>query len=170
MSSQKKWLFKKFMLGSLSVIAPCSILLVLVLLWWRLLNSNGINWRELNCRCTKRGYTFCTPITVHGQSEPRAPPHQARQGRWARVRPKLKRTTTPRPRPEEQRGRSGLPRQDPCRETVLAAPARPLPRWLVPHLRSKSPLSPLPPKGKDSGDIPMEACRSSWRHSRSDTY
>ena len=29
----------------------------------------------------KEGYTFCTPITVHGQSEPRAPPHQARQGR-----------------------------------------------------------------------------------------
>ena len=23
----------------------------------------------------KEGYTFCTPITVHGQSEPRAPPH-----------------------------------------------------------------------------------------------
>ena len=29
----------------------------------------------------KEGYTFCTPITVHGQSEPRAPPHQAGQGR-----------------------------------------------------------------------------------------
>ena len=29
----------------------------------------------------KEGYTFCTPITVHGQSEPWAPPHQARQGR-----------------------------------------------------------------------------------------
>ena len=23
----------------------------------------------------KEGYAFCTPITVHGQSEPRAPPH-----------------------------------------------------------------------------------------------
>ena len=29
----------------------------------------------------KEGYTFCTPMTMHGQSEPRAPPHQARQGR-----------------------------------------------------------------------------------------
>ena len=32
MSSQEKLLFKKFMLGFLSTIAPCSILLVLVLL------------------------------------------------------------------------------------------------------------------------------------------
>ena len=32
MSSQEKLLFKKFMLGFLSIIAPCSILLVLVLL------------------------------------------------------------------------------------------------------------------------------------------
>ena len=48
MSSQEKWLFKKFMLGFLSMIAPCSILLVLALLWWRLLNSNGIYWKELN--------------------------------------------------------------------------------------------------------------------------
>ena len=29
----------------------------------------------------KEGYTFCTPITVHGQSEPRTPPHRARKGR-----------------------------------------------------------------------------------------
>ena len=48
MSSQEKWLFRNFMLGFLSVIAPCSILLVLVLLWWRLLNSDGIYWKELN--------------------------------------------------------------------------------------------------------------------------
>src|SRR3990170_5077694 len=42
MSSQEKLLFKKFMLGFLSIIAPCSILLVLVLLRRRILNSNGI--------------------------------------------------------------------------------------------------------------------------------
>ena len=48
MSSQDKLLFKNFMLGFLSIIAPCSILLVLDLLWWRLLNSNGIYWKELN--------------------------------------------------------------------------------------------------------------------------
>src|SRR4051812_10159545 len=29
----------------------------------------------------KGGYTFCTPMIVHEQSEPRAPPHRARQGR-----------------------------------------------------------------------------------------
>ena len=34
-----------------------------------------------SCRCTKReGYTFCTPITVHGQSEPRTPPHRQGKG------------------------------------------------------------------------------------------
>ena len=43
---------------------------------------------------------------------------------------------------------------------VLANPARPLPWQLAPHLRSESPLSPLPPWGKDSGDIPVVACRS----------
>ena len=48
MSSQDKLSFKKFMLDFLSIIAPCSILLVLVLLWWRLLNSDGIYWKELN--------------------------------------------------------------------------------------------------------------------------
>ena len=48
MSSQEKWLFKKFMLGFLSTIAPCLMLLVLGFLWWRLLNSNGIYWKELN--------------------------------------------------------------------------------------------------------------------------
>lgn len=52
------------------------------------------------------------------------------------------------------------PRQDPCREAVLANPARPLPWQLAPHLWSESPLSPLPPWGKDSGDIPVVACRS----------
>ena len=50
------------------------------------------------------------------------------------------------------------PRQDLCREAVLAKPARPLPWQLAPHLRSESPLSPLPPWGKDSGDIPVVAC------------
>ena len=52
------------------------------------------------------------------------------------------------------------PRQDPCREAVLANPARPLPWQLAPHLRSESPLSPLPPWGKDLGGIPVVACRS----------
>ena len=37
-----------FMLGFLTMIAPCSILIVLVLLWRRILNSNGTYWKELN--------------------------------------------------------------------------------------------------------------------------
>ena len=52
------------------------------------------------------------------------------------------------------------PGKDPGREAILANPARPLPWQLAPHLRSESPLSPLPPWGKDSGDIPVVACRS----------
>ena len=55
---------------------------------------------------------------------------------------------------------SPSPQQDPYREAVLANQARPLPWQLAPHLRSESPLSPLPPWGKDSGDIPVVACRS----------
>ena len=39
-------------------------------------------------------------------------------------------------------------------------PTRSLLWQLAPHLRSESPLSPLPPWGKDSGDIPVVACRS----------
>ena len=42
MSSRDKLLFRIFMLGFLVMINPCSILLVLVLLWRRLLNSDGI--------------------------------------------------------------------------------------------------------------------------------
>ena len=34
-----------------------------------------------SCQCTKRGVRFCTPIPVHGQSEPRPRSHQAEQGR-----------------------------------------------------------------------------------------
>ena len=45
-------------------------------------------------------------------------------------------------------------------EAVLANLARPLLWQLAPHLRSESPLSPLPPWGKDLGDIPVVACRS----------
>ena len=32
-------------------------------------------------RCTKGGAHFCTPLPVHGQSEPRPRTHQAEQGR-----------------------------------------------------------------------------------------
>ena len=42
LSSQEKLLFRIFMLGFLVMINPCSILLVLVLLLRRLLNSGGI--------------------------------------------------------------------------------------------------------------------------------
>ena len=33
------------------------------------------------CRCTKEGAHLCTPLLVHGQSEPRPRPDQAGQGR-----------------------------------------------------------------------------------------
>src|SRR3989337_1438146 len=46
MSSEEKLLFRIFMLGFLEMINPCSILLVLVLLRRRLLNSNGIYWYD----------------------------------------------------------------------------------------------------------------------------
>ena len=48
MSSQEKLLFRIFMLGFLIMIDPCSILLVLVPIWRRILNSNRIYWKELN--------------------------------------------------------------------------------------------------------------------------
>src|SRR3954465_15030770 len=49
-----------------------------------------VNCRMVSVGVQKKGYTFCTPMTVHRQSEPRAPPHRARQGG----------RTTPRPRPQ----------------------------------------------------------------------
>ena len=61
------------------------------------------------CQCTKEGYTFCTPMTVHGQSEPRAPPHQARQGRRARVRPKLDGTEAQGNKTTKSKGTKRLP-------------------------------------------------------------
>ena len=103
----------------------------------------------------KEGYTFCTPITVHGQSEPRAPPHKARQGSGARVRPKLKRTrTTPRPRPRRAKGTKRTP---PARSLpgdgssnpgkTLAAATRPAPTEQIT-------LESTAPKGQGFGRHP----------------
>ena len=110
------------------------------------------------CRCTKVGALLLTPLLVHGQSEPRPRPHLA--GRWREARAQDSQGHAKTRNTKEQRGRSGLPRQDPCRGAVLASLARHLPWPLASHLWSESPLSPLPPRGKDSGDIPVVACRS----------
>ena len=64
MSSQEELSYRIFMLGFLIMIRPCSILLQLVPLWRKLLNSNGIFWKELNATLMmgimiRRGFAEC---------------------------------------------------------------------------------------------------------------
>ena len=47
----------------------------LFVLWWYVVRVEEV------CRCTNEGAHLCTPLPVHGQSEPRPRPPQAEQGR-----------------------------------------------------------------------------------------
>ena len=114
-----------------------------------------------SCRCTKRGVHFLYPYNYAWavRAAPTTTPSEAREvsqgktearGNWSNAKARTTKS-------------QGTRRAPPVRSLpgpALAAPARPLPRQLAPRLRSKSPLSPLPPWGKDSGDVSVVACRS----------
>ena len=103
----------------------------------------------------KEGYTFFTPITVHGQSKPRAPPHQARQGRLARVRPKLKGTrTTPRPRPRREKGTKRTPPARSLPGDSSSSPGKNLATVTRPAPTEQIALESTAPKGQGFGRHP----------------
>ena len=104
----------------------------------------------------KEGYTFSTPITVHGQSEPWAPPHQARQGRRARVRPKLKRTTTPRPRPRRAKGTKRTPPARSLPGDSSSSPGKTLAVVIRLAPTEKITLESTAPKGQGFGRHPHD--------------
>ena len=107
-----------------------------------------------SCRCTKTGVPFCTPLLVHGQSQPHAPGHPWRGRRSKTTRQPeqrqdkntesrgARRTPPVRPLP----GRPPQPRQEPCRsnspDTSRAATLEPKSSNTINHIGTKAREAP----------------------------